>query len=88
MENEEKKGGLQDPAQTDSGAQRPQREGQQEGDYRNVETSVNNPDYFGDDYESQQEDELTMEEPKTEKAGTEKVNEACSDIARYLFCRS
>ena len=41
----------------------------QEGDYRNIETPVNNAASFGDDYESQQEDELTMEEPKTEKEG-------------------
>ena len=45
----------------------PQNQGAREGEYKNVETSVNNPSYFNDDYESQQEDELTEEEPKTEK---------------------
>jgi hypothetical protein len=45
----------------------PQKRGAREGDYENVETSVNNPSYFNDDYESQQEDEITEEEPKTEK---------------------
>jgi len=40
-----------------------------EGSYKNVETSVNSPESFGDDYESQAEDELTEEEPKTEKDG-------------------
>jgi hypothetical protein len=37
--------------------------------YKNIETSVNNPAYFDDDYESRAEDELTEEEPKTEKDG-------------------
>jgi hypothetical protein len=38
-----------------------------EGNYKNVETSVNNPSSFDDSYESEAEDEITREEPKTEK---------------------
>ena len=45
----------------------PQNQGAREGDYKNIETSVNNPSYFDDSYESQQEDAITEEEPKTEK---------------------
>ena len=60
-------------SESNNGANRPQTGQQnstpQEGDYRNVETAVNNKEYFGDEYEIEQEDELTMEEPKTEKAG-------------------
>ena len=44
--------------------------GAKEGEYKNVETSVNNPSYFDDSYESEQEDEITMEEPKTENDGS------------------
>jgi hypothetical protein len=47
----------------------PQNQGAREGDYKNVETSVNNPSYFDDSYESQQEDEISSEEPKTEDEG-------------------
>jgi hypothetical protein len=43
--------------------------GAREGEYKNIETSVNNKDSFDDDYESQAEDELTSEEPRTEKEG-------------------
>ena len=35
--------------------------------YKNIETSVNNPDYFNDDYAVGQEDEMGNEEAKTEK---------------------
>lgn len=44
--------------------------GTQEGEYKNVETSVNNPSNFDDSYELEEEDEITMEEPKTEKDGS------------------
>jgi hypothetical protein len=47
----------------------PQNQGAREGDYKNVETSVNNPSSFDDSSESKQEDEITMEEPKTENEG-------------------
>lgn len=38
-----------------------------EGNYKNTETSVNNPFYFNDNYESKAEDEIAEEEAKTEK---------------------
>lgn len=47
----------------------PKNQGAREGDYKNVETSVNSPSSFDDDYESKQEDEITREEAKTEKEG-------------------
>jgi hypothetical protein len=43
--------------------------GAREGEYKNIETSVNNKEHFNDDYESSAEDELTREEPRTEKEG-------------------
>lgn len=46
-----------------------QNQGAQQGEYKNVETSVNNPSYFDDSYESKAEDEITDEEPKTENEG-------------------
>ena len=45
----------------------PKNQGAGEGNYKNVETSVNNPSYFDDSYESRTEDELTEEESKAEK---------------------
>lgn len=44
--------------------------GAKEGEYKNVETSVNNPSNFDDSYESEKEDEITIEEPKTERDGS------------------
>lgn len=44
--------------------------GAKEGEYKNVETSVNNPSNLDDSYESEKEDEITMEEPKTERDGS------------------
>lgn len=35
--------------------------------YKNIETKVNNREYFGDDYESGQDDEMSSNEAKTEK---------------------
>ena len=46
-----------------------QNQGQQSrGDeqYKNIETKVNNRDYFGDDYEVQEEGKMSREEAKTE----------------------
>jgi len=40
--------------------------GAQEGEYKNIETSVNNRSYFGDDYEVEQEDEMSRNEANTE----------------------
>jgi len=45
----------------------PRHQAAREGDYKNAETSVNNPSSFDDSYESKSEDEITREEPKTEK---------------------
>lgn len=36
------------------------------GQYRNVETAVNNPSYFGDDYATEQEAEMGREEAAAE----------------------
>lgn len=40
-----------------------------QGDYKNIETAVNNPSYFDDDYAAKQEDEITEQEHKTQKEG-------------------
>jgi hypothetical protein len=45
----------------------PRHQGAREGEYKNIETSVNNPASFDDSYASKQEDEMTREELKTEK---------------------
>jgi len=45
----------------------PKNQGAGEGRYKNIETSVNTPSYFDDSHESKAEDEITEEEPKTEK---------------------
>jgi hypothetical protein len=36
-------------------------QGAKEGDYKNIETAVNNPSYFDDSYASQQADEIAEE---------------------------
>lgn len=36
--------------------------------YKNIETKVNNREYFGDEYETGQDDEISSNEAKTEKA--------------------
>lgn len=38
-----------------------------EGDYRNVETSVNDPSYYDDDYEVRQENEIQRDEARRGK---------------------
>ena len=43
-----------------------QGQGAREGDYKNVETSVNNPSYFNDEKVDQMENDLAEEEPRTE----------------------
>ncbi len=59
------------PSERDSGASTPQRKQDQqkseprEGEYRNVETAVNNPSYFNDDYETEQEAQISREEART-----------------------
>jgi hypothetical protein len=39
----------------------------QDRQYKNIETSVNNPNYFNDDYEVKQEDEMNKEEARSER---------------------
>lgn len=43
-----------------------QHQGAQEGQYKNIEQSVNNKETFNDDYEVGQEDEMSQQEMKTE----------------------
>lgn len=38
-----------------------------EGEYRNIETSVNNPSYFDDDYEVKQDNKIVEDEARREK---------------------
>ena len=45
----------------------PQHQGTRKANYKNVETSVNNPASFDDSYESKAEHEITREESRTEK---------------------
>ncbi|MFL5739011.1 MAG: hypothetical protein ACJ75B_02240 [Flavisolibacter sp.] len=40
-----------------------------EGKYKNIETSVNNPEYFSDEVESSMENEISEDEARTEKEG-------------------
>lgn len=44
------------------------RKGRGDEQYKNIETGVNNREYFGDDYEVQQDNEIASDEAKTEKA--------------------
>ena len=70
--SKEKRGESLNPSQGNTNPARPnqeQNEGAAEGSYRNVETSVNNPDYYDDEKVTRMEDELTEEEPRTEKEG-------------------
>ena len=68
----EKKGTPVNPSEQGSQSSKPrQRDDEQkqeprEGEYRNVETSVNNRSYFNDDYEVSQEEEISSEEANTE----------------------
>jgi hypothetical protein len=69
--SQEKRGAELNPSENNDRQEKPteQNSGAQEGSYRNVETSVNKPEDFDDDYEVAQEDDLTMEEPETEDDG-------------------
>ena len=71
----EKKGIQPDPSQTAKGPETMQSDSQneEEGSFRDVQTSVNRNEDFGDDDESQQEDEIDHGEEKNEsKSGTGK----------------
>lgn len=45
----------------------PQNKGGRQCNYKNIETSVNNPSCFNDDYESRAEDEIARQESMSEK---------------------
>jgi len=45
----------------------PQNQGAREGDFKNIETAVNNPSYFDDSYASQQADEIAEEKRKAKQ---------------------
>jgi len=40
-----------------------------ESSYKNIETSVNNPDYFNDDVEASMEDDISEDNARSEKEG-------------------
>lgn len=73
LSKDQKRGTPLNPSEGGSASVSPKREGDlpsekpQEGDYRNIETSVNNPSYFDDDYEAKQEGEMSKEEAASEK---------------------
>ena len=72
VDNQKEKKGIQpDPSQTakEPGTTQSDSQNEGEGSFRNVETSVNSRENFGDDYESQQADEMSREEAKTENEG-------------------
>jgi len=60
-----------DPAQRNEAPDQPQQDPKQpkEGDFRNVETGVNNPGQFDDNFETEQEDQISEEEARTEDEG-------------------
>ena len=71
-----KKGGTPtNPSERGSDSANPQTKPDQrntepkEGEYRNIETSVNNPSYFDDEYEAQQDNQIVEDESKREKEG-------------------
>jgi hypothetical protein len=39
-------------------------------EYQNIETSVNNPNYFDEDYANDQEDQMASRDARTEDEGT------------------
>lgn len=57
-----------EPGSTAGGAQPNRNKEADESSYKNVETSVNNPAYFNDDYEIEQENEMSTDEAKSEQA--------------------
>ena len=68
-----KRGTPANPSEGGSGSGNPQTPPAQrstepkEGEYRNIETSVNNPSYFDDDYEVEQDNKIAEDESKSEK---------------------
>lgn len=58
-----------DPSDADGSANNPQTNtnGTRQGPYQNVETSVNNPNYFDDDYAVKRENEISDDEARSEQ---------------------
>lgn len=48
-------------------SQEQSQKGRGEEQYKNIETKVNNREYFGDDYAVDQEEDMGQQEAKTEK---------------------
>lgn len=73
LSKDQKRGTPLNPSERGSDSASPKRGGDQageepkEGEYRNIETSVNNPSYYDDDYEVKQEGEISGEEARREK---------------------
>jgi hypothetical protein len=73
LSKNQKRGTPLNPSERGGDSANPKREDSQqnekpkEGEYRNIETSVNNPSYFDDDYEVKQENEISKEEARREK---------------------
>ena len=66
-----KRGTPQNPSESRGGTTNPSRLGQQqekpkEGDFRNIETAVDNPSNFDDDYAAEQEEKISEQEASTE----------------------
>jgi hypothetical protein len=59
--SQEKRGTRDNNPQVNQDQQQPK-----EGEYKNIETSVNNRSYFGDDYEVEQEAQIGQNEADTE----------------------
>jgi hypothetical protein len=65
------RGTPQNPSESRGGATSPSRQGQQqekpkEGDFRNIETTANNPSSFDDGYAVEQEEKISEHEASTE----------------------
>lgn len=50
--------------------------GSKAGDYKNIETAVNNPSYFDNDYAAHQEDKITEKEHRTEDENQDEIGKS------------
>jgi len=69
MEDKNRRGVTPEPAEGSEGARAPERAQKPvpgEGSYRNVETAVNRPEDFDEDYAEAQEAEMANEQARTE----------------------
>lgn len=74
----------QDPSENSTGSNKPmnpmeKRQTPNEGEFRNVQNATGDRDAYGDDFEVEQENEMTEREAQTEKAnrpGRNKNNNA------------